>query len=132
MTPRPKRKPIPMHVKLEACLIKLGFAPGEPIDWDHSPPLGLRPVSDDGTDYDPPQHDPRHIYPLERALHSDKTNGNPAVALSGDKSRIAKAKRLEEKHAAFRDRLLEREIVFEDWSEPRRKRKIPSRPFEKR
>lgn len=95
----PKRKPIPTKVRLEACLLLLGFAPGEELDWDHFPALELRPVLPDDSDWDPPQHDPRYIQPLRRADHKVKTNGRKgesrlSISPDGDKQRIAKVKRI--------------------------------------
>ena len=90
---RPKRKPIPLKARLEACLLLLKIDPKD-VQWDHDPPLGLRSINDAGTDYEPPQHDPQYIQPLSAAAHALKTDGDH-VPLSGDKSRISKAKRLE-------------------------------------
>ena len=89
---RPKRKPIPLKARLEACLLLLKIDPKD-VQWDHDPPLGLRSINDAGTDYEPPQHDPQYIQPLSAAAHALKTDGDH-VPLSGDKSRISKAKRI--------------------------------------
>ena len=156
---RPKRKPIPLKARLEACLLLLKIDPKD-VQWDHDPPLGLRGIN--GTDYDPPQHDPRYIQPLSKAVHALKTDGDH-VPLSSDKSRIAKAKRLE-RGPSCREALAAGKAAREadlslstnphaqgtpersKWSlgwfnaaprpaltvYPRPKRKIPSRPFPER
>ena len=135
---RPKRKHIPMAVKLEACLLMMGLDPKK-VDWDHHPALGLRPVNDDGTDYDPPQLDPRYIMPRERDEdHKFKTFGRKgesrlSITGDGDVSRIAKAERLEK---ARRDMLhIERgervkpERPKSQWPKGR---KLQSRGFQRR
>lgn len=131
-----------MSVKLEACLRLLGFEAGEEIDFDHHPALELRPVNADGTDTDPPQHDPNYIRPLRRHTeHKLKTNGRRgtsdlSIDSNADKARIAKAKRLEEE--TFRRRLLETDRFVEEHKRPERpksrwpKRKLQGRPFPKR
>ena len=110
MTDRPKRKAIPMRAQRDSALWALGLDP-KTTQFDHDPALGLRPVNADGTDYDPPQLDPRFIVPRETGEHARKTDGDH-VPLSGDKSKIAKTKRLEEKHGAFRQRMLARGDPF--------------------
>jgi hypothetical protein len=106
---RPKRKNIPLRVKLEACLILLGFDPDEVRkrlpDFDHFPALGLRPVNPAGADYDPPQHDPSYLRPMKHDDHKLKTNGRRgesdlSLDSNSDKARIAKSKRLDQKRAA--------------------------------
>ena len=89
----PKRKKIPLKVKLEACLHMLGLDPDD-VEWDHDPALGVRPINEDGTDYDPPQHDPRYITPRSRENHAEKTNGTKATTAGSDKNRIAKVNRI--------------------------------------
>lgn len=124
----PKRKPIPDGVRLAACLIALGVDPAlvdpaiplgeridaalrklgldlrEPIEWDHNPALGIRVVRPDGRDWEPPQHDPRHIVPLGKAAHKLKTEGKTgtsklSITGNGDKQRAAKVKRIRKKEA---------------------------------
>lgn len=97
---RPKRKAIPLRVKLDAALIALGLDP-KATEFDHDPALGLRPVNADGDDFDPPQLDPRHIVPRGCADHRTKTTGTPpgqkvVTVANGDQHKIAKAKRLED------------------------------------
>lgn len=93
-----KRKAIPLGVKVEACIRALGLDPAK-VDWHHTPPLQLRPLNGAGTDYDPPQLDPRHIVPLARADHQRVTTDRRgesklSVTGNGDVSRIAKVKRI--------------------------------------
>ena len=100
MTARPKRKKIPLGVKLEACLkimrshllLDEGF-----VEWDHHPALELRPINEAGDDYEPPQLDPRYIQPLVGADHALKTNGPRHDHSQGDKGKIAKVKRIQAK-----------------------------------
>ena len=122
MNERPKRKAIPVSVKIEACLLLLGFDDPKAVQWDHDPAIGLRPVNVAGDDYDPPQLDPRRIFPMLTPDHARKTDGDPAIPLSGDKSRIAKAVRLERKRLA--DRKAKR-----TWPKGRR---IESRGFQRK
>lgn len=96
---RPDRRFIPIGIRLQACLIILGFDPfNEQIEWDHSPALGLRTVNDDGTDYEPAQLDPHFIRPMRKADHLVKTSGRKGESKyssngGGDTSRVAKARR---------------------------------------
>ena len=109
---------MPLSVKLAASLIALGFhpraaakaagielpslpplfddgrynaIPDVPVEFDHDPPLSIRQPA---SDLMPTANDPRFIVPLAKPAHARKTNGDPAAPLSGDKARIAKAKRL--------------------------------------
>ena len=81
MSNRPKRKPIPLKVKLEACLMILrdhGILPKDVmfVEWDHFPALELRRVNEAGDDWSPSQHDPRFIQPLASSAHALKTDGD--------------------------------------------------------
>jgi hypothetical protein len=131
MSRRP-RKHIPLSVKVEACLILLGFEPGEEIDWDHFPALGLRIFDEKADDYDPPELDPRYLRPLGRAKHKAKTNGRKGTKRStsygSDVHAIAKLKRLAEE-AAFRSQLTKPARKSRKWAAGR---KLRSRGFEKR
>lgn len=96
---RPKRKAIPLRVKLDAALIALGLDP-KAVQFDHSPPIALRQVNAAGDDYVPNQLDPRHIVPMSTAAHRTKTSGTPpgqkvVHVADGDQHKIAKADRLE-------------------------------------
>lgn len=143
---RPKRKDIPIRIKLEACLILLGFDADEVRrrlpDFDHHPAIGLRPVNEAGDDYEPAQLDPRYLRPLQAAAHAQKTHGRRgeskySSAGDGDTTRAAKLKRLEDEriHRDFRQRLLATgqaiEVLREARPKAKAKRKIPSRPFPK-
>lgn len=167
---RPKRKAIPERVKLASTLIAAGMHPAAAADlaarlgpgargvvlstllgvldvadaeYDHSPPLGLRPVNAAGDDYDPPQLDPRHITPRAKADHRTKTSGTPAgqkvvTVANGDIHRIAKAKRLEEarltrfEHTEVRMVLGEGEQSRKQSQPWPKGRKMQSRPFPKK
>lgn len=110
---RPKRRAVPMKLQRNAALalcaelmVKLGLEQVDAWQLDHDPALGLRPVNDAGTDYEPAQHDPRFLVWRPIRQHAEKTNGRAlgtsrhARRVEGDKQRIAKAKRLEEKRQA--------------------------------
>jgi hypothetical protein len=109
-----KRIRIPLWVKLEAALIALGLDP-DAVDWHHEPPLKMRPWT--GEDYDPPQLDPRHIVPMPRVNHRQRT-------ATADIPAIAKTRRVTKAELEFRERLLARMN-----GEPRTPGKWPSRPF---
>ncbi len=110
MTDRPKRKSIPDRVKLQAVLRSDGKCPKcgqrlgtlEATQFDHRPPLALRRVNEAGTDYDPPQLDPEFLEPLHVDCHAERTTGRRGTsklsARDGDQTRIAKVKRLVERH----------------------------------
>lgn len=138
--PRPPRRHIPLSVKLEACLILLGF-PRErhrDIQWNHTPALGLRPVSADGKDYEPPQLDPAHLEPLLKGDHLTVTTGRRgesklSISGNGDVSRIAKCDRLEADTVAFRQRMLARAGQAPDLEpDTKPRRRLQGRGFPKR
>ncbi|PWB94705.1 hypothetical protein [Methylosinus sporium] len=103
------RKAIPMRVKLQAALLAAGFSfeevttPGA-IEFDHTPPLGLRRVV--GNDFDPPQHAPQYITPRAKADHRKKTSGAGATCADSDVHKIHKARRLSREHEEFQARIL--------------------------
>lgn len=112
-----KRLRIPLWVKLDAALLMLGLDP-EQVDWHHEPPLKLRPWT--GTDYDPPQLDPRHIVPLPKAEHRART-------ATVDLPAVARTTRLLKARMEFRAMLLAKAT-----GEPRPPSKWPSRPFSRK
>jgi hypothetical protein len=129
-----RRKHIPLAIQLEVALRQLREVQSlAPVEWhlDHSPPLALRPMNDEGTDTVPPASDPRFLVWLPRAVHEAKTRGvahgtsKLATRTEGDVTRIAKAKRLERKRL--------RETVDREQNKPPLilTRKLPSRPFPK-
>ena len=108
------RKPIPMGIRLRACLLLLGFSEEEintpgAIQWDHSLALVNREFDEEAGDWVPAQHDPRFIAPMSKFRHAEKTYG------PGNEKRIHKRlsdiseplrlDRLSEDHEAFRRRL---------------------------
>jgi hypothetical protein len=124
VTPRPKRKAIPMHIKLEACLRLLGFDDADSVEWHHEPPLVFRPLNAGGTDTDPPMNDPRHIVPMASQTHRGRT---PADLKTG-----AKVKRQERKESEHQLRMRGRAFLSDFMTEiTKPKRPIPSRPFPK-
>ena len=101
MIDRPKRKPIPKQARIDACLLMLGLNPKK-VEWDHEPALALRQINEDGTDYIPPQHDPRYITPREKVDHDIKTTGRKGESKNsrngnGDQQRIAKVRKQEKR-----------------------------------
>lgn len=127
--PRPY---MPMKVRLDAALLALGLDPSN-VEFDHCPSLGIRPYDPVTGLYSPDANDSRYIMPRAKADHARKTNGDH-VPLSGDLSLIAKAKRLDEKHQAFRDRITAKTTGRRDGDREakKRKRKWPKRSFPKR
>lgn len=129
-----KRPHMPTETKLAACLLLLGFtweevlAGGRAIEFDHAPALARRKkkIVDDRMIYDPPANDPRYIRPLRKAGHAIKTNGTKATTRGSDKHEIARDKRLAERHAEFRKRLLT------PGAKPKSAGKMRSRGFDKR
>jgi hypothetical protein len=115
---RPKRKAIPVMVKLESVLLhdstcphcqkKLGDLKG--LNFDHRPALINRPVSDDGTDYVPPQLDPEFIEPMHIDCHKVRTfgpGGQKRVTTAGsDLHTRDKVVRLSDEAEEFRKALL--------------------------
>lgn len=74
MSERPKRKSIPLGVKVLALERKLCEVMGcERIEYDHRPGLEQRDVLPDGSDYDPPQLDPAFIDPVPAGEHLERT-----------------------------------------------------------
>lgn len=93
MDDRPKRKQIPLAIKLHVFARQKGrcaltgrrLASVYAAEFDHVPALGIRPVAASGADYDPPQLDPEYLMALAPDAHRAKT--------SEDMGRIAKVKR---------------------------------------
>ena len=117
-----------LGVKLEAALIALGLDP-KATDFDHTPPIAMRPIDEATGDTIPPQLDPRYIVPRSRAGHRAKTFGDH-VPLSGDVQRIAKMKRAADAESAFRERLLAKDAG--EPAPPKPGRAWQSRPFPKK
>lgn len=124
------RRHRPVSVERDACLILLGFDPPHPIEWQHDPPLGIRPYRDeDGRRvYMPDENDPRHIRPMRPADHKEETYGPKAraSAVGTDRHTIDRTKRIETEQAAFRQRLLAKSK-----GKPKPRSKWASRPFQR-
>lgn len=119
------RKAIPLGVKLNACLILLGFTDEQiagGIEWDHDPALAIRALDEHGNLH-PPANDPHYIRPLTKPAHAEKTRGRGATTAGSDVGRAAKLKRLEKMNAAYRDLILRK--AEGDPSPERKKRKRP-------
>ncbi len=130
------RKAIPMGVKLEACLLLLGFTLRQirskgAIQWDHSPCLKDRKWDAKAGDFVPAQHDPRFIAPMLKTAHRAKTFGPGGVltihSRNSDISEPKRIARISEKHADFQRRLMTPDKQADE--KPRSKPKWPSRPF---
>ena len=125
MTARPKRKAIPDRVK-SLVLVRQGYRCAEckktliggPVECDHRPAIVMRMVNVEGTDYHPPQLDPEHIDGLHPKCHLKRTVGR---APDAEKTVTTKGS---DAWQAKTFRKLE--------GPPKRKAKIPSRPFPKR
>ena len=95
--PRPH---MPMSVKIEACLLRMGLDPKK-VQWDHDPALVLRDFNEETGIYTPGANDPKFIVPREKEDHDDKTRGDMKQAAA---RRRAKRK-LDEKIADQAERL---------------------------
>lgn len=102
--PAPKRRAIPVSIKLAVCLRTLGVKESE-IDWSHEPALGLRAIN--GADYDPPQHDPSCIEIRRKADHAHITFRDNGTGRS-DITTIAKVRRLTKEQEEFQRKVLSR------------------------
>jgi len=127
--PKGFRPHMPMRVKAEAALIRLGLEPHD-VEFDHDPPIHMRIWNAAKGDTDPPANDPRHIVPRSKSEHRRKTHGRKGTSVlsssgDGDQSRIAKLRRTEASEEEFRRRLLTKEP-----GQPRPKSKRwPKRPM---
>lgn len=101
---RPKRKAIPVSVKRAVVARQGGLCVcgcGQPVSWkpkssthfDHEPALRLRNINADGTDYDPPQHDARHIDVRCPESHHAKTHGTGSTVAGTDTGKIKKERK---------------------------------------
>jgi hypothetical protein len=141
----PKRRNVPLKIKLEAALLQLGLDP-KACHLDHDPALSLRPLNETGTDFNPPQHDPRYLRWLSTIDHSLKTSGRKGESKlsvsGGDQAKAAKVKRIVRKFGMSPSTILPdksestRSTIPSTWAKKTKKewpkRKWPSRPFAKR
>ena|SRR3990167_650001 len=139
-----KRPYVSLRVKLDAALLQLGLDP-ETAELHHNPPLALRGYdmldmhAQDAARY-PDPNDPRYLQWLAPADHKRRTfgpGGEKRITTAGsDIGNIAKSKRLAKKRVEFRAKALvkagrrEGENMEKKGEKP--KRRIPSRPFQKR
>lgn len=125
--PRPKRKAIPRKVKdtviarqRSICAeCKLELYKCDKVEFDHRPPIIMRPINVNGDDYHPPQNNPDHIDALHTGCHLKRTIGRfpgaeKTITTKGSDAFLA---------AKFRK--------LEGKNKPKRKTAIPSRPFPK-
>lgn len=127
------RPAIPVMARLHAALFQLGFEPHE-VECDHDPALELRAYNPETREYSPSANDPRYLVFRPKAEHAAKTTGRKGESRkcdqsNGDTPRAAKLRRIEREHQEFQRRLLSKGEAQET---TRQKRKIPSRPFQKR
>lgn len=61
--------------------------------FDHRPPLRLRNVNADWTDYDPPQHSAEHIDAICETEHNRRTYGTGATTAGTDTGYIKKERK---------------------------------------
>lgn len=121
---RPKRKSLPLKVRALVIERQNGICPcgGElsaDIEFDHRPPLIAREVDYDRKVYVPDQLDPEFIDAMHPSCHLHRTVGRKADA---------------EKtvHGRGSDTWIRKKFNrLEGRTKPRRKAKIPSRPFPK-
>ena len=105
MADRPKRKAIPIAVKRiviarQDGICKCGCSAVMALHYqechphfDHEPALRLRAVNGAGTDYEPPQLDPRYIDARCPESHHAKTHGTGATTAGTDIGKIKKERK---------------------------------------
>lgn len=106
---RPPRKAIPLKVKVQVNLRQLGRCAecglhmNDGVEYDHRPPIILRPINAKGSDYEPRQLDPEYIEALHPECHQKRTTGRKpgatktATTLGSDIHLKTKFARLERK-----------------------------------
>jgi hypothetical protein len=67
--------------------------------YDHRPPLRLRDVLPDGSDYTPPQHSVEHLDAICDAEHHRRTHGTGATVAGSDIGAIKKERHRDKKRA---------------------------------
>lgn len=125
-----RRKAIPAMTKLEVALRAMGLSIKR-VQFDHQPPLELRPLNAEGTDTVPPANDPEHITLLTIEQHAEKTYGTKATTAGSDINKIAKHRRLTAEQEEHRRRMLAKtgRGDAEETKPERRKRAWPKRPM---
>lgn len=128
------RKAIPLGVKLHACLLMLGYTDEQIplLEWDHTIALGLRAIDPETGEMTPAPNDPRFIRPMLPDDHAVKTRGAGATTAGSDIGKMKKLRKLTEKEAAFRERVLAKGGLAIAPKPKRPKRQWPSHPFQNR
>src|SRR6185437_515105 len=124
--PAPPRRALPLSVKLQVALRALGLRESE-IDWSHEPALQLRAINDHGTDYDPPQHDPRFIEIRSRAAHKHITFTDNGTG-RGDITAIAQARKVRSANSQHIARM-QAKLGMNPAPAPKRGTRWPKRKF---
>lgn len=133
------RRHIPVGVKLHSALLLLGYSDEQiasGIQWDHFPAITLRTFDEATGQLVPAVNDPHFIRPMLKPAHDIKTFGpggeKRITSAGGDIHASAHTKRLERQQADFRARMLAKDRGEAPPAPAKRKRRIPSRPFQNR
>jgi len=92
---RPGRHPQSMAVRLEVCLLELGFSKSDiaaGIDFDHQPALAFREIVNGVMT--PASNDPKFLRPMKRLEHKKKTSGVPHLTAGSDVHMAGKIRRI--------------------------------------
>ncbi|WP_269581908.1 hypothetical protein [Roseibium sp. Sym1] len=113
----------PLKLKLDNVLLALGLDLDD-VQWDHRPPIQQRVWDPVKRDTVPPANAAGYLEPVVGSTHSDRTDGPKTKAVArGDKTEIAKTKRLAAAHKKFVGTILAKD------EKKQSSRSIPSRPF---
>lgn len=129
-----RRRQIPVAIKLQVALRRFELTTAM-VRFDHAPPLEMREWDEAGGDTVPPANHPDFIQMLlvdEDKVKTFGRGGERRISTAdGDIGKIAKMRRNAEREAEFRARLLAKSEGTAPPA-PKRKAKIPTRPFQQR
>lgn len=141
MTVSSRRKDIPLKVKLQVLVRQARCSVcGEKLEaldsteFDHRPPLVMRPYDEERGEFDPPQNDPDHIYAVHVDCHLHLTTGRKPGAQKtvttrgSDVGEAARSRRIASANAEFWRRVMAK---GDEDEKPKRSR-WPKRKFPKR
>lgn len=124
-----KRPAIPIGVKLKVLMRQLAVT----INFDHRPALWERKFDTVANDTIPPANDPNFIEAMTVLDHDKRTHGpggEKRITTAGsDSNRRAKVNRIGPAWSAFMSRISAKATGDKPVETPKRKQKIPSRPF---